>query len=550
MNKRWQYLTKQVTIGLVLLSLVAMSMARAERTRRNGVRTAEEDPRKEEMRREASESFPEVSGALKRILEKAAKNQRPDPAMIEQAAELLEKNKRNGWAYDEKQKAQFMLLQAWAGFYQDNLIDAVRWSMRACKTNEASQDAWNSQALFCMLVGKRPMLPRVEESKAPRRRPSNNGRGRNEDLASIASADKPYSEKGVLEFDLLGLRSEMLREQFGRLQFQTADDSEIEFAPGKDTLCMLFWQGDKDVSDANDMPDKQPNKQQPIDDFMGLEMGPSYGSQKTTLQAQRDYVRMIRGVCKENPEIKFVQMNTDRLYTSQNVAASAAKDPDVEEAGPLVFAADPASKAQRFIGVKADAPFMAIIDTEGKVKYAGTAGSFIPALILTELTGVEIDLEKQGQVAETPGMMGQTDPFLMEMMLRKEVLAEDAKSTKPTGDPNKPAVDPNSPKAGPNMPMKVTQPAPLQRAEKPVDFPTQSLEDEIRAEKLLQSAQMHIEESRKLRMKNPKQGIEDARKVLSEFPNTEYAQKARDLLRRVPDRWKNQYNITDEELGY
>ena len=118
----------------------------------------------------------------------------------------------------------------------------------------------------------------------------------------------------------------------------------------------------------------------------------------------------------------------------------------------------------------------------------------------------------------------------------------------PGHDPNKPV---EAPVAEPNAPAE-TKPAPkpVSKAEEHQDFPTQSLEDQIRAEKLLQSAEMHIEESRKLRMKNPKQGIEDARKVLEQFPNTAFAEKARDLLRRVPDRWKQQHNITDEELGY
>ena len=135
--------------------------------------------------------------------------------------------------------------------------------------------------------------------------------------------------------------------------------------------------------------------------------------------------------------------------------------------------------------------------------------------------------------------MAEFDQILMQPIPK----GHPAKASEPVVDPNKPAADPNAPA---QIEQIVTPPA----SKGTPDFPTQSLEDQIRAEKLLQSAQMHIEESRKLRMKNPKQGIEDAREVLKQFPNTEHAQKARDLLRRVPDRWKTQHNITDEELGY
>ena len=76
-----------------------------------------------------------------------------------------------------------------------------------------------------------------------------------------------------------------------------------------------------------------------------------------------------------------------------------------------------------------------------------------------------------------------------------------------------------------------------------------SAEDQIKAQNLLREGQLHIEVSRKLRMENPGKGIEACRKVLAEYGDTEYAEQAYALLRRVPERYKKDYNITDEELG-
>ena len=81
-------------------------------------------------------------------------------------------------------------------------------------------------------------------------------------------------------------------------------------------------------------------------------------------------------------------------------------------------------------------------------------------------------------------------------------------------------------------------------------FSTLSIEDQYEAEKLLEEAAMHIGACRKIRGKSPQKGILAARQVLEEFPNTEYAQQARELLRRVPSRWKERHGLTDEELGY
>jgi hypothetical protein len=260
---------------------------------------------------------------------------------------------------------------------------------------------------------------------------------------------------------------------------------------------------------------------------------------------------MLRNNCKDKPEIKFLQFNTDKLATPEQTASQTTEGSGAEEAVPLVFASDPASQAQQFIGIKADTPFMTIIDTEGKVKYAGTAGDFVPAFILTELTGIEIDLAKQQQVQQGRAMPDQMaapemlDPMTMEMMMRKTPI-KPAKPAKPLGDPNKPAIDPNTPAKT----TKAVSPSPQPVSDKkPVDIPTLSLEDQIRAEKLLQSAQMEIETKLKLRS-NPKRGIEDCRKILAEFPNTPYAQKAREFLRQVPKRYQEMNDITDEELGY
>ena len=565
MNRGCQYLTKQVFMGLLLLAMVVSSTSLAKRSQRDDAggenRTSEKDAKKEQMRKEAAKSFPELSDALSGILEKVSMNQPPEQAAIEQARQLLDENKRNGWAYDSTQKAEYMLLQAWTGFYEDNPMEALNWSMRAAKTDAANGDVWISQGLFCMLNGKRPMVPRIKKEKPKRRNNSDGGRPRpsrrknGEGMSpfeSSSASTKPYGEEGVLAFDMSLLRSEMLKKRFSRSEFQTVDGLKIEYVPEQDTLCILFWQLKEVTPDANDVPSSDGSSS----DFM---MGYGGGSQKQLdydIGGQREYMKRVSKACQENEKIKLLQINTNKTELTSELAS----DSDVKEGGPLVVATEPDSGAGEFVGLKAEKPFALIVDKEGVVRYAGPAAGFMPAFILTELTGVQIDLEEQEQVqdqtqqqVQRKGRKGsskkgnQEIPFYL-MMPGYQPPPQEKEEPAPGHDPNKPVEAPVAEPNAPADPKPTPKPAP--KAEKHQDFPTQSLEDQIRAEKLLQSAQMHIEESRKLRMKNPKQGIEDAREVLKQFPNTEHAQKARDLLRRVPDRWKTQHNITDEELGY
>ncbi|MDH4203043.1 MAG: hypothetical protein OEV87_09120 [Phycisphaerae bacterium] len=531
----------------LVFSIGAGAAELGRRGRENG--RSEVDARKQQMEQEAQAMASVVQKALTDLLEPVQKNHRPSQDLVQKSQLVLENTKRYFPGFEDKPKAQFMLLQAWTAFYQDNSDVALNWSLRACRTDEASQDTWISQAVFGLLNGRPPALPRIEEPR-PEPQPERTRARRPRRIDTVSEPKpQPYSEKGILEFDLLGLNIRMFREQFERMEFQTTAGEKIAYTPGTDALCMLFWEDVPAMPEDTRNPQPQPANgvqdevqkaiqeamQQVVPEMaegMSMDSGDFYSdSQKTRIQSQRNYFEVLMSACKDAPEIKFLQINT--FKPSLPEAVDVLPD-DNQGPIPTVIAAAPQSNAQQFAGLPMAKPFMVIVDKEGSVRYAGTAADFVPAFILTELTGVEIDLAKQSQTEVYPEEM--MDPMMMEMPAGRD------------------AIDPNRPASDPNEPVKVKKKGKKKRSAEPRaefgDFPTQSIEEGVRADKLLQSAQMHIEESRKIHMKNPKQGIEDARKVLSEFPNTEYAERARELLRRVPDRWKKRHNITDEELGY
>ena len=528
MDKTRQNFAKCAIICLLLGVLVVSStaLARPRNGFERGPGTSEKGSQREQQRRdEASAAFPEVNDALKGILEKAAKNQRPESETLKKAQQTLDNNRRHALAYDDSQKAGYMLLQAWTEFYEGDLKAAVTRSIRASRTDSTSQDAWISQTLFSLLSGKTPMQPRTQKPK-PRR---------GDDLGYGSRSRRPRR----------GLDETM---SFTRREFRTFNGLNIEYEPGQDTLCILFWQSDGGAADANDVPGVNPLDVG--DGFGTMNYGTSRQNQKKVpLENQQNYVMQMAKACEESEHVKFVQINTNTSYSEARKAVEEfASHLEMDEAVPLIIAAESGSGAEGFVGLDALKPFMLIIDKEGLVKYAGPAADFMPAFILTELTGVEIDLEEYAQ---------STSPGNREMMPGQMEMPDETMKSKPArkdfaplrkGDPfTEPAADPNQ--VAPKTPTEPERPVKPSKPEKPAEAPELSPEDRARAEKLLQSAKLHIEQSRKLRAKNPKQGIEDARKVLKEYPNTEYAQRARQLLRRVPYRWKERHGITDEEQG-
>jgi outer membrane protein assembly factor BamD (BamD/ComL family) len=73
------------------------------------------------------------------------------------------------------------------------------------------------------------------------------------------------------------------------------------------------------------------------------------------------------------------------------------------------------------------------------------------------------------------------------------------------------------------------------------------LAEQIDAGKRLEYAKMFINVSRKIT--TPRNGIKTCREILEKYPNTEYSEKARMLLREVPERFRKRYGITNEEMG-
>ena len=76
---------------------------------------------------------------------------------------------------------------------------------------------------------------------------------------------------------------------------------------------------------------------------------------------------------------------------------------------------------------------------------------------------------------------------------------------------------------------------------------SEALEDiNPQAEKVLEYARGFLKTGR---FTGYKKGIDMCRDVLRDYPDTKYANQARDLLKTVPERYRKRYNVTDEEMG-
>lgn len=106
-----------------------------------------------------------------------------------------------------------------------------------------------------------------------------------------------------------------------------------------------------------------------------------------------------------------------------------------------------------------------------------------------------------------------------------------------------------------------SQDAPVQEAVvkpaeevKPVEHVKDAGEQEAASQENTEAAQKLVFAQKYMTMAkkgilNYSQSVAICRGVIKDYPNTDYAQQARELLREVPEDLRSQYNLSDEELG-
>jgi len=81
------------------------------------------------------------------------------------------------------------------------------------------------------------------------------------------------------------------------------------------------------------------------------------------------------------------------------------------------------------------------------------------------------------------------------------------------------------------------------------EFKELSEEEKVDAEKLFEMALFHRKQARLPGMASYKQMVDYCRQIIQKYPDSEYAFKARRMLGDIPDRFRQRYNITDEEIN-
>jgi len=134
-----------------------------------------------------------------------------------------------------------------------------------------------------------------------------------------------------------------------------------------------------------------------------------------------------------------------------------------------------------------------------------------------------------------------------------DINAERAKRLRQEPEPiesveqTKPADQQAATAAEANQPVVETVPAPAETQAAAPKFRQLSEEEELEAEMLFEKA-MPFAHIGHLPMMGYKTMVDTCRQIIQKFPDSEYAWKAKRMLKDMPERYREAYHITPEEI--
>jgi hypothetical protein len=513
--------------GIIVLSMLAAYCFGAAEPRTPKIPKTPQAPQASDPK--VSEMATRIQQSLDVILPEVNKDTKPTAGMIAGGQKTLEESKRYFLQMDDKQKAQYCLLQSWAAYYANEIEVAHLNAAKACKLDATSGDAWASQVAMALLGGKKPMMPRAPKPvRTPRNRQNQGG------MESEAMSATSQIQKGKLDFDLNLFLVEAVGKKFGPLQVHCLNGTTLDYQPGSESLCMLFWRKfeSKAAMIHNDPNGAARTAPQPVPAEPMFE-GEMMGATNQTLEGTPEgaFGKLFQAGLSSG-RVKFAAVNLDSSTNKKAIKEEMIKQP--QPWAQVVVADQTEGLFSEFSSIPPGRPVLMMADTTGTIRYAGPATGFIAPMLLAGIAS--------GNVVGPGGTEEKTESVIAPLA--------------PTDSNSLAATDSNSLPADSNSLPRATQkqkPAvqvPVRQTGQPqTQYKELSEEDKIQAERLVTYAEDLFMKTGAKHVTTYKRGIELCRQVMKDYPGSEYADKARQLLRKVPENQRSLYEITDQELG-
>lgn len=439
----------------------------------------------------------ELTVALDEMLKMVNDGKKPSTEDVAAVANLLQQSKKDLLKFDAPAKTKYSLLTSWNNYFAGNIDGAVQAAGAALTASPDDQDAKATYAAMAVVSGKYQMMGKLAAKPATTKKKPKIGEM--EEAAPTTS-----TSAGVLSFDAAALKPMASGKKIIGLEANYNCIGGTTFAAGKsDLLCALAWRSVAVAKAAK--PSASASASVPSE-----EVSTPSTSDSDPTSAFGSLMVDYTGCDK----VAFIGVNLDD---------AAAKYNAMKEVGskgwfwPQVMAQETTNKPLADLAkYDVSKPVMAIIAKDGTIMYMGSPTGFLPKLVLAKAT--DGYAPKLFVPSKAPGAM---DP--------------NARKSARAADPNargKRSMDPNAVKG---------------KDSGDIDEAMQ-MGQNLKAEELYNNAKSFMKGSRTSAL-TAGRGVQLCRQILQDYPNTEYAGKARELMRELPDDLKTRYNITAAEMG-
>lgn len=488
-------------------------------------------PRQETLRRQTTDpqtleqQVSEAASLLERALDdffvQINEFKDPEEIYVKSAAVLLEDCRRYLIRFEDAAKTRYMLLQAWVEYCKGDWQAALTNSVRACRLDATNRDTWVSQQFFSLLLSKRPIQPppvRLPGSRiaAQRIRP--------EMAVEISTGQSPYGTSGKLDFNPETLRLDLIGKTIKPFSASFLDGTPLDFTypEQKSILCILVWEVPSPLLEQEESPQEtdQPLLYVPAKSPLAAPEGTADLSESSfsSLVQQTEALEALRAQVKKagRQDILFFSVITNKPEEKPAVVEHyLTQNPHPL---PVLYASTAATE----LVLEAKTPFAAVIDENGRFRYAGSAEGFMLPMLLRNWTGIPfVKLTSQSTAGEGEHLLPEGP-----------------------GDPNRPApmaADPNSVK--PSVQPRTAAPAGKESLE------NAEYNNLCGAEQLAAAQDFFLKAAGK-RFISYRRGVDLCRYVIKNCPNSKNAEAARELLRtKIPEDQRESLGLTKEELG-
>lgn len=566
---------KESTIMICLCALLFFAVAvygampvRQERPDPKARREQQMKDRMQEMSKELESKAEQVSESLVKMLKLINSNQIPNDQTIASARKVLEDTSSDATKFPAEIGCEYLMLEAWVDFFSNDTVKAGQSAARAVTKDPSNKDAQITEAAISILSGETPNIRRQKPqlTSTMMDNPITRNRTQRRPQPSRGSQISLRGGSGdILNFDIDAVKPEMFGRKLEAMEIGCSNKTTLKCDPSKSNMCILLWQLPKEPEEEEEdsssssgrdsmrdsrvvRPDmrQDPRIMQRPGEMQGQPARPEMmyqgrpdmppmgmypgGMSPEMMQIMRGRMpgqfeeldsanalpREMRAFGKiyrsefSNSDLQFLAVNIDEADKAEEVIDEIFKNPQL---WPQVLKSQVGSGVSQFDDVKLDKPVLTVADKSGTIKYAGPAAGFLAPMVLsnfaeTSLVNVEGIVPDPNAPAESSSAIQNLIPNLFKASMKPKVEATSAAASDETIDA-----------------------------------------DTFQAGKLYEATKTLFIPAGKKGFITTKTGVDNCRTLIRDYSHTEYADKARELLRQLPDRDKERYKITDEEMG-